>query len=145
MKKQDAQSGSYTPPIEGEPVYNLMEAVELIGRTTGLLYAPKNRERLEEFGAKTGGRDWRIPHSALVRMGWLQDDGTQTHVRTSNPVSLKADIRRELQYLEAENTRLKAENDELRLRNEQASVRLTDKDSEILRLTKIIGTLLEKQ
>lgn len=69
----------YRPPVRGEPVYNLMEAAELIGRTTGLFYAEKTKQRLQELGCRTGGPDgWHIHQSALVEMGWLTFEGEPT-------------------------------------------------------------------
>jgi hypothetical protein len=75
----------YTP-VEGEPVYNLVEAAEVIGRTTGSFYAPKNKVRLQELGCKTGGAEgWVIPESALIAMGWLNPDGAPTSRASRRP------------------------------------------------------------
>jgi len=86
MNEKPVEHEPYRSPIPGEPVYNLMEAAELIGRTTGLFYAEKTKQRLQELGCRTGGRDgWRIHQSALVEMGWLTFDGEPTGQVTKRP------------------------------------------------------------
>lgn len=127
----------YQPPIEGEPVYNLIEASALIGRSTGLFYAPNHRTRLEELGAKTGGRDWRIPLSALVGIGWLTED-LQPALPPITPRGTEKDYRKGYE-------RLKQENEVLRIRAEIAEARVADKEAEIHRLQSTLTALIEKQ
>jgi len=59
---------------ETEPVYSVSEAMRLTGfSSTKFRYEP-NMRRLEELGADVTGSVWRIPRSALIKLGWIAED-----------------------------------------------------------------------
>jgi hypothetical protein len=131
---------SYYPPVEGEPVFNLMEAADVTASTTGRFYYPKNRQRLEELGASTHGGQWFIPRSALVSMGWLTEE-EDFPIRSGKQLPYAG----KEQPSTRESISVKEQNHVLRMRAEIAEARLADKDAEIQRLNDTIKALIEKQ
>ncbi|MCT1478690.1 hypothetical protein [Microbacterium sp. p3-SID336] len=74
--------------MSSDEIYNLAEAADLVGRTTGSFYTQKNREALQEYGASVGGAEgWAIPRSALIKIGWMNEDGTVNASRRGRPAA----------------------------------------------------------
>lgn len=79
--------------MSSEEIYNLAEAAELVGRTTGSFYTQKNREALQSYGASVGGAEgWVIPRSALIQIGWLNEDGSVNASRRGRPSTSAVDL-----------------------------------------------------
>lgn len=80
------------PSLEGfdphaEAVYSASEAAKVAQRSYNAVGAAK--DKLAEAGAKLEGKPstWEIPHSALVKIGWLNEDGGVIAPRRGRPAA----------------------------------------------------------
>jgi hypothetical protein len=85
-----------------EVFYSLQQASDLTGCSLGRFRY--NREKLLGLGVQISPDGWRVPHSALVSLGWL---GKEQPAKVRLTALQRAELR--IAELEEENTRLLTE------------------------------------
>lgn len=94
---------------DSEVFLSLAQAASVTGSSEGRVRY--NKEKLVGEGATVSEDGWRIPASALVTLGWVDEDTLTERMRS---LSLS-----QVQQLELEVARLRAENERLRAEVEE--------------------------
>lgn len=89
---------------DGDRIYSLSQAVLLTGFSAGKFRY--NKEKLVKAGCRVSEHGWRIPHSALAKLGWLGVKQPKGELSPPSPLEL-AELR--VQQLEREVATLKKE------------------------------------
>lgn len=86
-----------------ERIYSLKTAAALIGSSEGRFRY--NRDKLVQAGVVITEDGWRIPHSALVAVGWVDPRATIPAL----PLTRVEQLELRIKELEVENERLREE------------------------------------